>query len=214
MSEFTVGHIIQRNHSDLLADFNPVFSGHLNEKWTVFFTKDTDLGEEYPIALKHMSYTMPILHFYNFEDHGWGYEIISDGISQAKFELNYELEEMMLYELVEERYPQESPVDVLYMNSMFAHVRQELLIEVHSSSVYQDKLSRLFELCHVEKFSLFEVEEAQIEQLRKLMTQESLNSLSFHHDLVEQFKNILNLQKMSWIRPDRIEEYEEFDLEL
>lgn len=45
------------------------------------------------------------------------------------------------------------------------------------------------------------------------MTQEHVDQLNFMHDLVDQFKEILNLQKMSWISPDRLED-DEFDMEL
>ncbi|WDF52969.1 hypothetical protein PQ460_11305 [Paenibacillus sp. KACC 21273] len=213
MSEYTIGHLIQRKHSELLEDFNPLFTGHLNEQWTLFFMKDTSFKKKVPDSIYQISNTVPVLHFDHAEDHGWSYEIISNGISKAHFDYNYELEEISLHQMALDGYPEEDPVELLYTNPDFEGVRSQLLTELHQNPAYQEQLQQLFQNCHVEQFTLFEVSPEQIEQLKQIMTQKHLDQLDFMHDLVDQFKEILNLQKMSWISPERLED-DEFDLEL
>jgi len=212
MSEFTIGHLIQRKHSDVLQEFNPLFIGHLNEEWTLFFMKDTGFDKRIPAFLYDISNIIPILHFDHAEDHGWSYDIVSKGKSQAKFDYNYEMEDMALYQLALDRYPEEDPVELLYTNPDFEGLRQQLLDEFQNSSAYQEYTDNLFQECHVEQFSLFEVSAEQIQQLKIIMTPEHEEQLEFMHDLVDQFKIILNLEQMSWINPERLEE-DDFELE-
>ncbi|ODP27893.1 hypothetical protein PTI45_02712 [Paenibacillus nuruki] len=213
MSEFTIGHLIQRKHSDLLQDVNPLFIGHLNDEWTLFFMKDTGIYKRIPESIYDISNTIPVLHFDNAEDHGWSYEIVFKGKSQAKFDYNYEMEDMALYQLALDRYPEEDPVELLYTNPDFEGVRQQLLDELHNSDIYQEQINNLFKECNVEQFSLFEVSAEQIQQLKTIMTPEHEDQLEFMHDLVDQFKEILNLQQMSWINPERLED-DDLELEL
>jgi len=62
--------MIQRKHSELLEDFNPLFTGHLNEHWTLFFMKDTSFKKKVPDSIYEISNTVPVLHFDHAEDHG------------------------------------------------------------------------------------------------------------------------------------------------
>ncbi|MDQ8738068.1 hypothetical protein [Paenibacillus sp. LHD-38] len=120
-------------------------------------------------------------------------------------DVSYDLEETMLMKLVEERHPDvEDPIELFYIDDEGEELRAQYAEEIRASSDFDDAIAKQFINCNIEHFRHFNVNEAQLEQLGTLLTKEYLQQLEFQQHLVEQFKELLNLQEMSWIRPDRI----------
>ncbi|BBH24454.1 hypothetical protein Back11_57990 [Paenibacillus baekrokdamisoli] len=205
MSEFTSGNITLNDYRSVVEQSNPTFIKELNEKWLVFFTNETYVNNDYPTDIIDLTNQIPILYFYNFEDHGWGYSVIFKSHVQASFYFSYELEHNALCDLTQERYPDEDPIEFLYMNSESDNLKAELL----SSEEYKELLKKQFDNCNFECLNLFNINEEQIRKLESKINYESLMENQNPHELVELYKDILNLNEMSWIRSDRIDNLED-----
>ncbi|MBD0378929.1 WG repeat-containing protein [Paenibacillus sedimenti] len=93
MSEFTSGILFLRkdirlvaNYVNRVTDFNCIVN-HLNSKWSVLFTPSTVSTEEF---CENLSHKLPLLYFWNNEDHGWGYIVFLRGALHAEFNVEYE----------------------------------------------------------------------------------------------------------------------------
>ncbi|SEO63347.1 hypothetical protein [Paenibacillus sp. OV219] len=207
MSEFTAGNLVSIQHLEQLERFNPTYKGPLNEKWAVFFTPNPDISESPPDDIFAGSNEIPILYFFNAEDHGWGYSIVHEQQVKATFELSYEMEELFLMNMVQERYPDEDPIELLYLGENSDRLREELMEELQQDQEFNQRLSRIFDNCQVEQFRLFDIGDESIAGLTEMMTFSYLEGLESPHDLVDQFKQLLQIDDMSWVRPDRTSDY-------
>ncbi|MDQ0874359.1 hypothetical protein QFZ77_003018 [Paenibacillus sp. V4I3] len=95
MSEFTQGTLLKIGHvSDILRlrrqlDMNCIIQV-LNSNWAVFFYREQisiPYVEQFHLVC---SLSFPLLAFYNFEDHGWGFTVYQDGQTYHKFDISYE----------------------------------------------------------------------------------------------------------------------------
>ncbi|NOV00033.1 WG repeat-containing protein [Paenibacillus planticolens] len=95
MSEFTQGTLLKSGHiSDILRlrrqlDMDCIIQ-MLNSKWGVCFYRE-DISFPY-VEEFHLecSRSFPLLAFYNFEDHGWGFTVYLDGYTHHKLDISYE----------------------------------------------------------------------------------------------------------------------------
>ncbi|WP_138754588.1 hypothetical protein [Paenibacillus sinopodophylli] len=93
MSEFTSGNLTLTAYKDQLDQSKLNYIKELNEEWVVFFTDDTDISDNVSDTVLHLSEQLPVLYFYNAEDHGWGYRIFFGRKCLASLDINYELED-------------------------------------------------------------------------------------------------------------------------
>jgi len=202
MSEFTAGNLTSIKYKGFIEQRNPTFLKQLNENWLVFFTEDTAVNDEVPEDVLNATENIPILYFFNFEDHGWGYSIIFKGKVLSNFRLSYELENSLLIELIQERYPDVDPIEFLFTNPE----ADGLKVEVRNSQRFKEEVERLFINCNLDNFELFELNTDQITRLKAIMSFVYLEGLDSNLELVDRFKEIVNLVEMSWIRSDRIDD--------
>ncbi|WP_431087663.1 hypothetical protein [Paenibacillus sp. 8b26] len=206
MSEFTSGSLSLLKYKEAILDYDPMYMKDLNDKWFVFITKDTGVSEEIPVSLFQISEKIPVLYFYNFEDHCWGYRVVYNSQEIASLHISYELVDTMIMKLAEERYPEEDHVEFLYIDPRGEKIRNELIEEVQRSNEYNEKIVKQFTNCNLETFRLFELDNERIKQLDNILNNNYYTQLESKHQLVEGFKELLNIQEMSWIRADRINE--------
>lgn len=209
MSEFTSGCLTLVKYKEWLTELSPTYMTELNDEWLVFITKDTFVDEDIPDSLYEISNKFPVMYFYNFEDHCWGYSIVSNSQEVANVHVSYELEYTMLMSLAEERYPEEDPNEFLYDDVNGSKIRENLEEELQNSKQYKELINQQFLNCNVDSFKLFGISDEQINELVGILTSDYLMQLESDHQLVEEFKEILHIQEMSWIRSDRIDELED-----
>ncbi|AET61215.1 hypothetical protein HPL003_22455 [Paenibacillus terrae HPL-003] len=200
MSEFTSGSLSLLKHKEAILDYDPMYMKGLNGKWFVFITKDTGVSEEIPVSLFQISEKIPVLYFYNFEDHCWGYRVVYNSQEIASLHISYELVDTMIMKLAEERYPEEDHVEFLYIDPRGEKIRNELIEEVQRSNEYNEKIVKQFTNCNLDTFRLFELDNERIKQLDNILNNNYYTQLESKHQLVEEFKELLNIQEMSWIR--------------
>lgn len=206
MSEFTSGSLTLLKYKEEILEYDPIYIKDLNDKWFVFITKDTGVSEEIPESLFRISGKTPVLYFYNFEDHCWGYRVVYNLQEIASLYISYDLVDSMIIELAEERYPEEDHIEFLYVDPRGDKIRTELIEEVQKSNRYNERIEKQFTNCNLEAFRLFELDNERIRQLDNILNKNYYTQLESKYQLVEEFKEILNIEEMSWIRADRINE--------
>lgn len=210
MSEFTSGSLTLLKYKEAITEFRPVYINDLNNEWVVFITEDTFISEELPESCLQISEAAPVLYFYNFEDHCWGYRIVHNGQEVASVHVSYELEHTMLMNLAEERYSEvDDLIDFLYIDPKGQPVREQLIEEIGNSDAYKEAIDEQFENRNVDSFKLFNISDDLTKKLEAMMNSEFFLQLESEQELVEQFKVLINVEEMSWLRADRIPEQED-----
>lgn len=194
MSEFTYGNIIRAE--DKLTLFKYLSTGtpymHLNQNWVAFFT-DGDGEQRSSDIVETISMHCPILYFYNLEDHCWGYEILYQGELMSYLHFSYGLEEELAFDITQERYPDMERITIY----------EEIIAELENPEVMEREIRKHFESVDVHDFKLFGVGEETVEGLKQLLRAETY--LDGQIDAVDRFKEMLNINEMSWIRYERTE---------
>ncbi|MDT0121598.1 hypothetical protein Q9R46_03025 [Paenibacillus sp. RRE4] len=208
MSEFTSGSVTLMKYKEEILKYDPIYIDDLNNQWFVFITKDTEVSEEIPESLVRISEKIPVLYFYNFEDHGWGYRLVYNSKEIASLQIIYELIDTIIIELAEERYPEEDHIEFLYVDPRGENIRIELIEEVQSTNKYNEAIARQFINCNLEAFKRFEIADEQIQRLSQVLNANYYSQLESKHQLVDEFKEVLNIQEMSWIQVDHLHESE------
>lgn len=199
MSEFTYGNLIATKNHQFIRYFCPAGTAilPLNDKWTAFFTSD-DGEMESSIFIEKMSNHCPILYFFNLEDHGWGYEIWSKGQMISSLDFSYELEIVLMYNMAYEMYP-----DIDRFSKEGRAVFEELESKLQDDLFFEKAVRKHFETVNVDAFHLFELDTSAIDGLREILRPETF--LNREVGAVERFKQLLDIEDMSWIRFDRVE---------
>ncbi|MFC4098692.1 hypothetical protein [Paenibacillus xanthanilyticus] len=201
MSEFTAGSLTIQRYKTQLGELNPGYIRDLNDKWVLFMTADTEVGEELPEQVRMLSAAMPVLYFYNFEDHAWGYRIVNQGEELAALHVSYELKDEFILKLAAERYPDEDLFERVYVDPSQT-VYNQLAQEINGWPSYEEAVANQFANRNVEQFRWFEVDDAGIEQLRAILNADYYRTLGSYRQLVREFKELLDMKEMSWIRYD------------
>jgi hypothetical protein len=171
----------------------------LNRQWSALYFEDDWLQQPSTIqVLLTLSQEIPLLHFNDAEDHGWGYRIFAEGREQAQFHDDYSLDQGMVIALAETRYPDIEVEPFLYLEEEGQRVFQQLLQEVRQSEQFQAAYAKQFERKHVEAFSYFEVDSEKIEQLNQLISPDGLQSEPPRNEEVSKFKTLLGITQMEW----------------
>jgi hypothetical protein len=199
MSEFTFGFLVgnsEQNQHFVKELANTPLIKPLNNDWLVFNYEEYGVPE----SILNLSKSTPVLLFHNAEDHGWGFEIFQNGARISKLDISYEMEEEFIWKEFEKSNPDmDDYIEFMYMNPEGQEIYSRLKEELNIS----EKVSEQFDTLDIKAFSLFSVEEARIKELNNILTPSHLLSLEDIFGLVESFKKILNMEEMSWIRPDR-----------
>ncbi|MBP1963261.1 hypothetical protein [Paenibacillus aceris] len=209
MSEFTSGNLVLNKFKPSVQKYNPIFMDELNDKWSLFFTEGTEVSEDCPHDVMGITQEAPVLYFYNFEDHGWGFSILQQGSVIATFDFSYEQEEIELMKYVQEKFPDQDHIELLYLNPDSHVFKENMLLELQQLRSCEDRAKTLLERLDVGTFSLFELGDEQLEQLRHLFELGNLLNPHNRYKLVDEFKSILGIEAMSWIRVDRLERLQE-----
>ncbi|WP_127495352.1 hypothetical protein [Paenibacillus glycanilyticus] len=205
MSEFTAGNLVLNYHKKVVEASNPLIIKPINDNWSVFFTKDTEVSDIYPADVMNITSEVPVLYFYNFEDHGWGFTILYQNKVQSIFDFSYENDEIALQNYVQERFPDKESIELLYVNPDSDAFREKMIEEFYKENSKVDQLKKLIEHLDVDTFALFDFEANKIDKLKEIFSIESLESLQDRYSFIDNFKTIIDIQEMSWIRADRIE---------
>ncbi|NOV01172.1 hypothetical protein [Paenibacillus planticolens] len=208
MSEFTAGSLIRNPYRGAVQQHNPLLVKELNEQWTVFFTSGTGVSEMVPADVAAISQHLPVLYFYNFEDHGWGFTLLHQGEAVSAFDFSYEQEEVDLMNYVRDKFPDQDAVELLYISPDSDIFKESMMMEMDQQRSGIDRVQAMLRQLDVGAFGLFELGTAEMEQLRHLFDAETIAQLERRHAMVEDFKTILGIEEMSWIRADRLERLE------
>ncbi|MDG0791204.1 hypothetical protein OMP38_10225 [Cohnella ginsengisoli] len=206
MSEFTAGSLTLLSNKPTVTNFNPTYIRDLNEKWFVFMTEDTFVNENLPDCVREISRGVPVLYFYNFEDHFWGYRVVHQGQEVAHAYVSYELKDTLICDLAAERYPDEDTIELLYVDTKGKNIYHQLEQEVKVTSAYQEAIFNQFASSNVDQFRLFHIDEDRIAQLKHILSVNYLNALELIHTLVDEFKSLIQIEQMSWISSDQVNE--------
>lgn len=214
MSEFTYGNLILNSNKSVVRNYCPNGTAilPLNEQWTAFFTEG-DSETTSSSYIKAFSNDCPVLYFYNLEDHCWGYHIWSAGELSSHLHFSYEFESELLFSVAQERYPeQEYIASFLFDDDEGQKVFKEIQKELSDDSAFEEALKKHFRSVKAEDFKLFGFEEDIVKQLAELLTVDTYFCSEEEHEIVKEFKKLINIKDMSWFRFERIErEDEEFD---
>ncbi|AIQ45395.1 hypothetical protein R70723_05400 [Paenibacillus sp. FSL R7-0273] len=209
MSEFTSGHILRAADRDIVRKHAVRGSVmiQLNEQYIAYLiehTYNSGLAQEH---IQLLSEEAPVLYFYNFADHEWGYQLIHQGKEIAALHIAYEYEEEMVLHTAEERYP-ESDLTELLLSGTLEKIREEL----ESASVFEQKLGNLFNDSRPEQFQLLGASGEQVVQLCEILSHSFIHrNINQAMELSGKFIEILGIEEMSCIRHERVVESEEYD---
>ncbi|MBB3073514.1 hypothetical protein FHS14_006573 [Paenibacillus baekrokdamisoli] len=180
----------------------------LDEKWVAYLTHDDNYLEyqDAPDYIYQLSNDAPVLYFTNFSDHFWGYRIFSNGQEIAYLRISYELPGEIIHEILQERYP-DKEIFELYDDDL----QEEISKEVFENGILDDAIEQLFDECNVSAFKLFDITNEQIEKLRLILNPTYYREHKKLFNLVDEFKEIVGINEMSWIRHERVEEKEDYE---
>lgn len=204
MSEFSSGSLTLMKYKEMISEFSTIRIQDLNEDWFYFVTEDTVGDENTPDYVYKISKRIPVIYFYNFEDHGWGYSIVSEGQEVANVHVSYWIEDNLMMKLAEERYPDADLIEFLYVDPIGQKIAEEIVEEIQGSEAYTESIHEQFINRNLESFRLLEASDEQINRLRDILSGDYFMQLESKHELVEEFKEVLNIQEMSWMNADEM----------
>jgi len=186
MSEFTAGNVILKGHlEDVQKKFPQAKVQSLNDKYDIFLTDD-DVTQSVPPGFSELSAVIPILHFYNAEDHGWGYRVLDRGGVTASFDYSYWIEEYLFQELAEERYPESEPFELP------EEIKNSIYEEIPHMEEFKKRYREQFDDIGLEAFAVFGVDPQQLEQTFAA-------EYDGPFDFVERFKETVGIPELAWI---------------
>ncbi|WP_017811971.1 hypothetical protein [Paenibacillus shenyangensis] len=213
MSEFTAGNIILAAHKEMVKDQLPSGTAiyRLNDKWITWLTKDdghiADHNHKAPAYIYRVSDRVPVLYFYNAEDHWWGYQVFDQGKEIARLHFSFEYEDELVYKIAKKRYPESSSSDLLFSGKL-----EDLYTELKESNIFEEEFKRVFDDCNTEAFRLFGCNDEQINQLNNILNIDYIeNGIEKNMSLAEEFKSIIGIPEMFFVRYDRVLESKEYE---
>jgi hypothetical protein len=146
------------------------------------------------VWLEQVSEKFPVLVFHNTEDYGWGFMLFDFGNAVAKVEVNYALDWNMVYDLLEQEFPElAGKTDALFNR----HNIQDYYKKVRGSHEYQDAIDKMFKNFNAETFSAFGMCDDDIKLLKSEITSSSYRDKLF--DQVEKFKKLVGIEGMDYM---------------
>lgn len=84
--------------------------------------------------------------------------------------------------------------------------------ELEENNVFEEEFKRVFDGCNIEAFRLFGCNDEQINQLNSILNVDYINNgIEKNMSLAEEFKSIIGISEMFFVRYDRVVEYEEYE---
>ncbi|MFC0212031.1 hypothetical protein ACFFK0_06115 [Paenibacillus chartarius] len=206
MSEFTYGNLIRFENKTLLLKYLSAGTPYiqLNDEWLAFFTEE-DGEQRSSDFVKKLSEHCPILYFYNLEDHFWGFEILHQGDLMSSCHFSYDLESELLFDIARDRFPDKGEIAGFLFNSKEGQdAYEQIQAELRDPVVFEREVRKHFETVCADDFQLFGINEESIDELHQLLSADTYLNREF--DAIDRFKNVLNLNEMSWIRFERTED--------
>ncbi|MNI59314.1 hypothetical protein D3C73_1144710 [compost metagenome] len=120
--------------------------------------------------------------------------------------ISYEFPEEIIFEVFEERYPDREILD------LYGELHEEISKEIIENGILDDAVEQLFNECNVLAFKLFDITDEEIDKLSSILNPIYFRDHKKIYQLVEEFKEIIGIHEMSWIRHERVKEdgdYEE-----
>lgn len=193
MSEFTAGNVIPKDHlEEVQRQFPEAKVSSLNDKYDLFLTEES-LTEKVPSAYLELSAQLPILHFYNAEDHGWGYRLLDQGEVAASFDYSYWIDDNLFRELAEQRYPDEEPYELPQ------DIQNAIYAEIPHLEAYKKNYSEQFDNPGLQRFAVLGIDPQVLEPIFAAALAEEYKDL---FEFVERFKEALGIEKMEWVNYD------------
>lgn len=204
MSEFCTGNLFLSGYTKQLQErmsgrSTAFLVDALNQRWSVLYLEDDWLQQPSTIdLLLALSQDIPLLNFNEAEDHGWGYRIFAKRRQQAQFYDDYYLEQRMVIDLAETRYPDIDVQPFLYLEEEGQRVFRQLLQDVKQSQPYRAAYAKQFQRKHVEAFSYFGIAPKTMEALDHLLSPEGLQNEPLRSQEVSTFKKLADISEMEW----------------
>ena len=206
MSEFSSGFLILKKNGKkeetlLKSIKTEIILKDLNNKWAVFFIEsETFMELEKVDKILDISKKIPVIYFFNAEDHGWGYNIFHEGKEIAKSEIVYCMANQIAMSLAQERYPGTNIVTTFITGDSIKDEWENIFNEAHSSEIFKEAVYNQFRNKNVKEFQLFGISTEKIEQLDELLCAEKfLSDPDYEFEMVDEFKRILGIEEFSWM---------------
>lgn len=202
MSEFTVGNLIASSHLEKVErwleqreyDYDTQMIG---ERWIAFGFSDVQWMEKMLSSrLIELSHEVPVMYFYNAEDHGWGYQLFHQGQVTASLEVDYELAHTMAMDLFRQRYP-----GTRHLSPAEQACFQAFYDEFAETEEYQTVLRKYYDSANPSAFAAFGCGSEEIAELQMILSP----AYTRQNDIFEQvdaFKAALKLEELEWISWD------------
>lgn len=159
----------------------------VNDKWSTLLMQGEWLGSEETTAqLMELSKAVPLLYFFDAEDHGWAYRIFEQGDVVASFEVDYDLTTQIAYDIADTKYPD---ADIDSNPKIWA----ALLKEAARSKEYRQWVEAEVQKSHVECFTRFDVDADGVQALAELLSFQSFSTAESTLGPVNRFKSIIEL---------------------
>jgi hypothetical protein len=196
MSEFTEGILFLSENVSVIEPeahiFQPFLIQQLNDKWTGLFREYSNIFQ-LKEGLKQLSNRVPLLYFQHPADHGWGYNIFTEGQEVASVYVSYELDFQMMMDIIEARYS-DDPVPFWIENE---EIGRQIRAEVEGPEAYHQAVARQYENRNVQAFQAFGFDETTIKSLEEVITPTYF--LEKRLGQVEAFKRLIGIEEMSWM---------------
>lgn len=139
-----------------------------------------------------VSRSLPILYFYDAEDHGWGYEVLAEAASVARCDIDYELSYRLGLEM-------EPSLRATVAGGQMEQA-ESVLETVRQTERFRRKVSEGLARANPDEFARFGLEPATIARLHELLTPDSVIRDDESHELVIEFRRLIGLNER-WDEP-------------
>ncbi|WP_020617927.1 hypothetical protein [Paenibacillus daejeonensis] len=191
MSEHTSAFVTRVSFEKKLEDLGITAFQPLNEEWLVF----SGAVEEIEQQLIEVSKEVPILYFTHSEDLGWEYVLLASGEEKARFSYSYMIDHEAVIELLESKYPNQDPHDLLYGDAGdLAEAVNELIGQFYNDGAYEALVRKALESVELDALAVLGKEEDRIEALKKAIAYQGQEMK--HSEIVEYFLAIMNLEEI------------------
>lgn len=158
-----------------MQNIPPFVISPLNEKWSVLIIEEISTDDPSKARLEkwvlEISQNCPILHFYNADVYGWGYELFVGGKNVASVDVDYE---------------------GLYVARRIDENNQESRAELFAARAKQ------YENKNLSEFAVFDIEPIILNKLDRILTADRYLGHDIW-DQVEEFKRHLEISEMTFI---------------
>ena len=211
MSEFTSGFIAssidkEKVKESLMQLKLKYIIREMNEKWIYFFIENDSILQSNSFQpLIEISKQFAFMHFYNAEDHGWGYKIFNNGSIIASIDITYIFEYVfnLILKKAEDKYPNIDVIQELLLNPNRKDEWKKIEDEIKKSNSYKHEIrvlvNKMIKNKNTDLFTLLNVNKKTIIQLNSYLTIDTFLTATDESILVNDFKSILEINDFNWL---------------